>query len=315
MTTLPRLSLRLHGGLDPRHCVPLAVAAERAGLASVWFAENPFQRGVLPAMAACAVATRRLGLGIGVFNPYNRHPTLIAMETSALDELSDGRVTLGIGSGIGARVRATGLGYDRPVAALRDSVSIVRAMLRGDEVTYAGKVFSALGARLEHRSPRPDMPILLAAMGDQALRLCGETADGLMVSNGCAPGYTERALDLVRDDGDLARREAKRRVGAMLLDYWQHGSAPAVRAAHLHHTGIPEVEFADAMHRLGEGESGVTALDDRFLRAYAVAGTVEECLAQCATFAQAGVTELGLTFVGGDPETDMGRLGRAAGLA
>jgi len=338
VTTLPRLSLRLHGGLDPRDCVPLAVAAERAGLASVWFAENPFQRGVLPALAACAVATRRLGLGIGVFNPYNRHPTLIAMETSALDELSNGRVILGIGSGIGARVRATGLSYDRPIAALRDSVAIVRPMLRGDEVTYTGKVFSAQGVRLEHRPLRPDMPILLAAMGDQALRLCGETADGLMVSNGCAPGYTARALDVVRagaqaagrpapetviqyvpctvrDDGDLARREAKGRVGAMLLDYWQHGSAPAVRAAHLHHTGIPQAEFAEAMQRLGAGESAVTALDDRFLRAYAVAGTVEECLAQCATFAEAGATELGLTFVGGDPGTDIARLGRAAGLS
>jgi 5,10-methylenetetrahydromethanopterin reductase len=337
MTALPRLALRLHGGLDSRQCVSLAVAAERAGLARVWFAENPFQRGVLPAMAACAVATRRLHLGIGVFNPYNRHPTLIAMEAGALDELSDGRVVLGIGSGIGARVRAKGLSYDRPIAALRDTVAIVRAMLRGDDVTYTGKVFSALGARLEYRPPRPDMPILLAAMGDQALRVCGETSDGLMVSNGCAPGYTERAIGLVRaaaeavgrpwpeaviqyvpctlrDDGEAARREAKTRVGAMLLDYWRHGSAPAVRAAHLHHTGIPESDFAHAMDRLAAGESPVTALDDRFVRAYAVAGTVNECLVQCAAFARAGVTELGLTFVGGAPEDDMLRLGRAAGL-
>jgi 5,10-methylenetetrahydromethanopterin reductase len=337
MTALPRLSLRLHGGVEPRACVALAVAAERAGLASVWFAENPFQRGVLPAMAACAVATRQVQLGIGVFNPSTRHPTLIAMETGALDELSAGRVVLGIGSGIGARVRATGLAYDRPIAAVRDTVAIVRGLLRGDEVTYAGKVFSALGVKLDYRPLRADVPILVAAMGDQALRLCGETGDGLMVSNGCAPGYTKHALELVRagaravgraapetviqyvpctlrSDGDAARREAKTRVGVMLLDYWRHGSAPAVRAAHVAHSGIPEADFVAAVDRLGAGESAVTVLDDRFLRAYAVAGTVDECLEECLTFARAGVTELGLTFVGGHPEADMLRLGRAAGL-
>jgi 5,10-methylenetetrahydromethanopterin reductase len=339
VSALPRLSLRLHGGLDARRSVALAVVAERAGLATVWFAENPFQRGVLPAMAACAVATQRVRLGIGVFNPYNRHPTLIAMETGALDELSDGRVVLGVGSGIGARVRAKGLAYDRPIAAVRDTVAIVRPLLRGEEVTYTGKVFSAHGITLEYRPVRAGMPILMAAMGDQALRLCGEVADGLMVSNGCAPGYTQRAVALVRagaarigrpapeavvqyvpcavrDDGDAARREARTQVGVMLHHYWHHGdSAPGVRAAHLEHNGIAPDDFARAMGRLAAGEGGADVLDDRFLRAYAIAGTPDECLEQCAAFARAGVTELGLTFLGGEPEADMVRLGRAAGLA
>jgi len=174
---------------------------------------------------------------------------------------------------------------------------------------------------------------------DQALRLCGEIADGLMVSNGCAPGYTERAVDLVRtaaaktnrpapaaviqyvpcalrDDGDAARREAKTQVGAMLHQYWYHGdSAPGVRAAHLDHNGIAPGEFAQAMERLAAGERGADVLDDRFLRAYAIAGTPDECVDQCAAFARAGVTELGLTFLGAEPEADMARLGRAAGLA
>jgi 5,10-methylenetetrahydromethanopterin reductase len=118
----------------------------------------------------------------------------------------------------------------------------------------------------------------------------------------------------LRTDGDAARREAKARVGAMLLDYWRHGSAPAVRAAHLEHNGIPEDEFVGAIDRLAAGESPVSALDDRFLRAYAIAGTADECLEQCARFARAGVTELGLTFVSAQPEADMLGLGRAAGL-
>src|SRR3954468_20480758 len=96
---LPRLGVRLHGGLAPAHCVELAKAAEANGFASVWFAETPLARGFLPAMAACAAATHRIELGVGVWNPYLRHPAQIAMDIGALDELAGGRAALGLGSG------------------------------------------------------------------------------------------------------------------------------------------------------------------------------------------------------------------------
>jgi hypothetical protein len=83
MTNITNIGLRLHGGLDPRHCVELARAAEANNFASVWFAENPFERGVLPTAAACAAATERIRIGIGVWNPFNRHPTLINRISSA----------------------------------------------------------------------------------------------------------------------------------------------------------------------------------------------------------------------------------------
>src|SRR5204862_5299973 len=168
--------------MPPSACVEQAVAAERAGLSTLWFAENPFTRGVWPAMAACAVATRRLRIGFGVFNPYNRHPTLMAMEMAAFDELCEGRAVLGVGAGIPSRVRRIAPA-DRPIAAVRDAVTIVRRLLRGDTVAYTGKVFSADGVRLESTPRRAELPILTAAMGDQALRLCGEIADGVMISN------------------------------------------------------------------------------------------------------------------------------------
>src|SRR5262245_29937654 len=110
VTDLPKLSVRLHGGIDPRRALDLAQVADANGFDSVWFAENPFNRGVLPAASACAVATSRVRIGIGVFNPYNRHPTLIAMEIGALDELARARARLGIGSGIASATERTGLG-------------------------------------------------------------------------------------------------------------------------------------------------------------------------------------------------------------
>jgi len=80
----PRLGIRLHGGLAPQRCVELAVAAEAHGFASVWFAENPLERGALPALAACATTTRRIELGIGVWNPFLRHPAQIASAQGAV---------------------------------------------------------------------------------------------------------------------------------------------------------------------------------------------------------------------------------------
>jgi hypothetical protein len=155
----------------------------------------------------------------------------------------------------------------------------------------------------------------------------------------CAPGYTTRAIGLVReaaaaagrdapahvvqyvpctvrDDGKAARRAARSQIGPMLLHYWRDGGgAPAVRAAHLAQTGIDAADFARAMERLGGGEAAADALDDRFVGAYAIAGTVDECLEQCAVYRRAGVTELGIWFAGERPEADMERVGRAAGLA
>src|SRR5947208_17128640 len=97
MSARPRIALRVHGGLPARECAAQARAAEEAGFSTVWFAENAFGRGAMSGLAASALATRTIRLGVGVFN---RHPTLIAMEMAALDELSDGRAVLGIGSGI-----------------------------------------------------------------------------------------------------------------------------------------------------------------------------------------------------------------------
>ncbi|HTB36946.1 MAG TPA: LLM class flavin-dependent oxidoreductase, partial [Reyranella sp.] len=165
----PRLGIRLHGGLAPQRCVELAVAAEAHGFASAWFAENPLERGALPALAACAVATRRIELGVGVWNPFLRHPAQIAMDASALDELAEGRLTLGIGAGLAAPIRRLGIDNAKTLAALEDTFTIVRGLLAGETVTYKGKVFAVEDAKLSYKPRRPDLPILLAARGPKTL--------------------------------------------------------------------------------------------------------------------------------------------------
>jgi 5,10-methylenetetrahydromethanopterin reductase len=332
---LPKLGLRLHGGLDPRRCIALAKAAEANGFDTVWLAENPFNRGVLPAAAACAAATSRVGIGLGVLNPYNRHPTLIAMEIGALDELAQGRARLGIGSGIASATARMGLSTERPLAAVRDAITIVRAMLAGEEVTHAGRAFSVDKVRLEFPAPRPNLPLLMAARGEQALTLAGKVADGLMISNMCPPEFTQTAVDTVRraareagrpppaevvqyipcaarPDRAEAHRLAKETIAEMLPGFWSLGQrVPAVKSALLHAGGLSEVDFAAAVDRLRQGEKPDDALDQRFVDAFAIAGTSEDCLAQARRYRAAGATELALTFVGEQPEQDMAYLAGA----
>jgi 5,10-methylenetetrahydromethanopterin reductase len=324
----PRLSLRLHGGLTPQQCVAQAQAAEAAGFAGVWFAENPFARGVLPAAAACALATRRLAIGIGVFNPYNRHPTLIAMEAGALDELAHGRVRLGIGSGIGAAVERMGFAWDRPLTTLREAVVIVRALLRGEEVSHAGAAFRLDQVKLDYRA-RADVPIFMAARGARSLRACGELADGLIVSNMSTAAFAAAAVKTLhaaaraagraklpevvqyvpcfaRPERDEARRLAAQAVADMLPAYWRLGQRlPAARKALLAGSGISEAEFAAAVARLAAGEQAEVALDPRFTAAFTLAGTAADCRRQAAAYAHAGVTELALTFAGEHAQANM----------
>jgi 5,10-methylenetetrahydromethanopterin reductase len=331
----PRLSLRLHGGLTPQQCVAQAQVAEAVGFDGVWFAENPFARGILPTAAACAVATRRLLIGPGVFNPFNRHPTLIAMEAGALDELATGRVRLGIGSGISFAVERMGFAYDRPLTTLREAVVIVRALLRGEEVTHNGSAFQVHNVKLDYRA-RADIPIFMAGRGDRSLRACGELADGLIVSNMCTVAFAARAVktlhaaaraagraqlpDVVqyvacfpRADRTQAQRLATTAVADMLPGYWRLGQRlPAAKRALIEGSGIAEAEFAAAVARLDAGDAAQAALDERFVHAFAIAGDADDCRRQAAAYAAAGVTELALTFAGPHAAEDMRLLADAS---
>ena len=334
MSTLPKLGLRLHSGLDPHRCVELAKAAEAHHFASVWFAENPFERGVLPAAAACAAATQRIGIGIGVWNPYTRHPSLIAMEIGALDALAQGRASLGIGSGIASAIGKLGVDNKRPLAALRDTFQIVRGLLRGEEVSYSGTVFSADKVKLGYAPSRSDLSILMAARGDKALALAGEIADGLVISNMCPPAFTARAVEIVRKaaakasrtiparvvqyvpcapggDGAQARNTIKPALAAMLKQYWTLAqNVPSAKVA-LRHSGIPEADMAAAVDQIAAGDRAEDILDDRFIDTFAIAGSAEQCRERISAYARAGVSELALTLVGAQPIADMEYLGRA----
>ena len=135
--------------------------AERAGFGSVWIIEDYFQPGAFALAGAAAAATERITIGLGVVNPYTRHPAVLAMETAALAGIAPGRVVLGLGSSnrnwIEGQMK---IPFDTPLQGLREGTEIVARLLAGERVSYAGTCFSVHDVALETPplSPSTSMP-------------------------------------------------------------------------------------------------------------------------------------------------------------
>jgi len=330
----PKLAIRLHSAMEARRSAELARCAEENGFSAIWFAENPYQRGVLPAITACALATESIELGIGVFNPYNRHPTLMAMEIGALDELSRGRAILGIGSGVPTWIGKI-TSHERLLSAVRDAVHITRTLLSGQEVNYQGKMFSAENVHLEFPLWRENIPVHVAAMGEKMLQLCGELGDGLLIGNMCPPSFTGNAIELMKkgaaraarsmpaeitkylpcsvgSDSREAQEVALNSIGQTLGAFWKaYASSNTAIAAIRNNNEIDPEIFNYALERLAAGDPGSKALDDSFIHAYGVAGSVSECVEQIKKHGSSGVTQLTLTILGETPKESIRMLGAA----
>lgn len=158
----------------------LARLAEEVGFDRFAVADLPYHYDCMTVMTACLLATRRLEVESLVTNPYTRDPGLIAATWATMADLSGGRAILGIGGGVesATRVYVAPWAHDRPhpTAAVREAVSVYRAMWRGDNVTFDGEVVHVHDARLDCPLP-PRIPILVAARGRMMLRLAGGIAD------------------------------------------------------------------------------------------------------------------------------------------
>jgi alkanesulfonate monooxygenase SsuD/methylene tetrahydromethanopterin reductase-like flavin-dependent oxidoreductase (luciferase family) len=155
-------------------------------------------------LAELAVATRRITLVAGVLSVWGRTPATIAMTAATLHRLSGGRFVLGLGAS--TRQLAEGwhdVEYDRPAARLRTVTSRVRALLDGERATPSA-VPSARALRLG-QPPVPDLPIWVAATGEQTMGVAADLADGW------CPLYLRR--DRVRELGaDMSKRRAPRPI-------------------------------------------------------------------------------------------------------
>jgi alkanesulfonate monooxygenase SsuD/methylene tetrahydromethanopterin reductase-like flavin-dependent oxidoreductase (luciferase family) len=188
--------------LPPERLREVARAADQAGLEELWLWEDCFRESGIASAATALAWTERLVVGVGLLPVPLRNVALTAMELATLHRLFPGRVKVGVGHGVQDWMAQVGARVGSPLTLLREHVVALRALLRGEEVTTEGSYVRLHKVALDW--PPAEPPALLAgATGPRTLRLCGEIADGAILTGGTTAEELREARRLV-EEGRLA---------------------------------------------------------------------------------------------------------------
>lgn len=200
-------------GISPRepisHTVQVVQNAERLGFDSAWIADVQLSmKDCYVALALCAANTSTIKLSTGVTNPVTRHPTTIANGFTALNEVSNGRAIIGIGTGW-TGVYSIGL-KPAKIAYLEESIRNMKTLCEGGEVEGVdGKPYRMTTAAGK-------IPVYVAANQPRILAMCGRVADGVIMMGGANVEFTKWQMDHVR----RGAQEAGRDIDEIKFDLW-----------------------------------------------------------------------------------------------
>lgn len=157
--------------------IEIAKNAEDAGLDNVWMA-NIFSFDAISTLALIGRETTRIGLGTAVTPTYPRHPTAIAQQALTTAAASSNRFTLGIGLSHQVVIEnMLGFSYAKPARHMREYLSVLMPLVRGETVNFNGEHYRVNGVTLSVPGAN-EMPVVVAALGPTMLRLAAELADG-----------------------------------------------------------------------------------------------------------------------------------------
>jgi 5,10-methylenetetrahydromethanopterin reductase len=292
--------------------------AEELGFREIWTNENGHYRGIFTVASLIAANTTGVGIGLGIVNPFHRHPSVIAMEAAALDEASGGRLRLGIGA---AQWNLRDLGEAdertaRPYTSTVEAIRIIRGLLRGEPVPPSEMFTISTDAKLDFEPVRRDLPVYAGAVNERMLRAAGAWADSVELGALMSTGYVRWALGVIAEgardagkdpecqdiaaplmvsvatDGAAAREAVKTRLAYYLhrvesVVHWKSGAdlnaIAAVKGAVLEH-GLP---------------AGAAAVTDELIDTFAIAGDPDHAVERFRDYASAGIRGLIIQHVPG----------------
>ena len=282
--------------------VGLSQLAELDGYDRVWLPET-WGRDAVTTLASIAEATTDIGLGSSLLNVYSRSPALIGQTAATLQELSGGRLRVGVGpSGPQVVERWHGTEFDRPLRRTRETIDIVKRVLSGDPVEYEGDIFELSGFRLRCDPPDPVPPVDAGGLGPKSVELAGRFADGWHAILRTPDGMADRLGDFERG-GELGDRDrdGQRVTLSVTCCALEHGErARELSRQHIaFYIGGMGTYYRDAVARQGyeetatevfetwtggDRDAAAAAVDDGLLDELAVAGTPEVCRERLARF-------------------------------
>ena len=286
--------------------VKLVKLAEDVGFEYAWITDHYNNKNVYETLALIAEGTETIKLGPGVTNPYVRSPAITASAIATLDELSNGRATLGIGPGDKATFDALGIEWVKPVSTIRDAIAVMRTLLAGEKTESGAQLMGV-------KAVQEKIPIYMGAQGPMMLKTAGEISDGALI-NASNPKDFEAAVPLIKEGAESAGKSlsdidvaaytccsidedsaAAANAAKIVVAFIAAGSPPPVFERH----GLPADTGAKFGELLGKGDFGgaIGAVDDALMEAFSVVGTPDEFIPKIEALGEMGVTQ----YVAGSP--------------
>jgi 5,10-methylenetetrahydromethanopterin reductase len=274
----------------------------------LWVGNEKFYRDMWVMLGLVAAHTQRAKVGTFVADPYSYHPALIAAAIATADEALNGRAILLLGAGA-VGFRQMGRKRVKPLAAVEETITVIRRLLRGETVTFRGEVIEANDTQL-HFETRADIPIWVASRGNKMLKMAGRQADGVMIATYATPTGIQYGLDQVAageaqagrngipttvrvdvclDDNSAAARAAVKPMIAGMVK----ASAPNRDFVDQVGLDLPEDFYAELLvTEFKDMPRIVDRLPEPFVDAFAWAGTPEQIAQKVAAVVDMGIDRI-----------------------
>jgi F420-dependent oxidoreductase-like protein len=260
-------------------------------------------------LAEIALKTTRIKVATGIANVFSRSPGLLAMSAATLDEISEGRAVIGLGtSGKLVIENFHGVKYEKPLTRLRETIGIMRALWRGERLRpELSTLFDARQFKLEMTPLRPDIPIYVASLQEKAIREIGAAADGWL------PTFwpyrqLKDGIELIRQGATKAGRQASAVEVAPFVGVVPMDDLGAARAmikplvsfyiggmGTYYHDMFCRYGFRDTADRVrelyntGKRREASEAVSDELIDAIAICGPAAHCREQLQEWHRHGV--------------------------
>lgn len=283
----------------PENLPDFAQRAEAAGFDELWVVEDCFWNGGVSAAMAALDATADLTVGIGILPAVVRNAAFAAMEFATLARLHPGRFLPGFGHGVGSWMRQVGAFPASQLMAIEEIAQTVRALLRGERVTFHGQQVNLEGVELVHK-PHPVPPLALGVRGPKSLHLSGRVADATIVPELSSPAYVRWAKEQIAGGMRAAGRTGHHRLTVYALCSPDQNRTAALQrmrpqlAAFLASPDtagqVSHLPFADELAALARrGESALRdEMPDAWIAALTASGTPEDCRLYVDALVEAG---------------------------
>lgn len=288
----------------------LSSLAEKYGFDTIWMGDGAYQRDYASCMTFMAQATKKIGIGLAVTNPYLRHPVKSALAIATINEVSKGRAKLGIGAGSLDTLKSLGYYWERPAQRIADMIIVIRTLLRGDRVNHKADSIIVDGVKAWMPLVGP-IPIYVGCRRPIMMRMAGRMAEGVLLDN--VPieyiPYAKRQLlkgaasvgkDLEEFDvGNLSifaasenRREAKQRVKRHLPYDFITISDRELKAVGLNQSDVEPIVEALKRQLPEEFVKASENVTDYMVEKFSTSGTPEDCIKRIKEYSNAGITRI-----------------------